>query len=240
MSASLAGSFTCRSSSRSASTRRCTRRAANSGLVDAGYYAIDWLRIEKGYRAWGRELTPDVNPYEAGLAFACDRLDSRTFRGKRVLRRERPRGRRPDRGACSLVVDAPHTKLWGGEPILRNGAPAGFVTSAAFGHTIGKPVALGLVSNAHGALDAAWLDAGRYKIDLAGERYAAAVSLKAPYDPASSRTKKLGEPMLVGVPKEIKVHEYRVGLTPSSVREMAAHGHEVLVQTRCRHRHRCQ
>ena len=46
--------------------------------------------------------------------------------------------------------------------------------------------------------------------------------------------------MLVGVPKEIKVHEYRVGLTPSSVREMAMHNHEVLVQTGCRHRHRCE
>ncbi len=160
------------------------------GLMDAGYYAIDSLRLEKGYRAWGRELTPDVNPYEAGLAFAV-RLDKPDFRGKRALQELKNAGGAAavSRRVVSLVVDAAHTNLWGGELILRNDAPAGFVTSAAFGHSIGKPVALGLLSNAHGALDAAWLDEGRYTIDLAGERYSAVVSLKAPYDPASSRTK---------------------------------------------------
>ena len=160
------------------------------GLMDAGYYAIDSLRLEKGYRAWGRELTPDVNPYEAGLAFAV-RLDKSDFRGKRVLQELKNAGGAAavSRRVVSLVVDAAHTNLWGGELILRNEAPAGFVTSAAFGHSIGKPVALGLLSNAHGAFDAKWLDEGRYTIDLAGERYAAVVSLKAPYDPASSRTK---------------------------------------------------
>ena len=160
------------------------------GLTDAGYYAIDSLRLEKGYRAWGRELTPDINPYEAGLAFAV-RLDKPDFRGKRALQTLKNAGGAAavSRRVVSLVVEAAHTNLWGGELILRNDAPAGFVTSAAFGHSIGKPVALGLLSNAHGPVDAPWIDDGRYTIDLAGERYPASVSLKAPYDPASSRTK---------------------------------------------------
>jgi glycine cleavage system aminomethyltransferase T len=78
---------------------------------------------------------------------------------------------------------------WGGELIERDGAPVGFVTSAAYGHTIGKPVALGIVSRADGPADAAWLAGGSFEIDLAGERYGAAASLKAPYDPASLRVK---------------------------------------------------
>jgi 4-methylaminobutanoate oxidase (formaldehyde-forming) len=93
------------------------------------------------------------------------------------------------RRIVSLVVDAPHTNLWGGELILRDGAPAGFVTSAAFGHTIGRPVALGVVHAGDGRADTHWLAAGDWEVDLAGERHAAAVSLKAPYDPASLRVR---------------------------------------------------
>jgi 4-methylaminobutanoate oxidase (formaldehyde-forming) len=161
------------------------------GLVDAGYYAIDSLRLEKGYRAWGRELTPDINPYEAGLSFAT-RLDKAGgFRGRDALLRLSDAGGAAAvrRRVVSLVVDAAHTNLWGGELILRDGAPAGFVTSAAFGHTIGRPVALGIVSRADGPADKAWIDAGRYEIDLAGERFAAQVSLRAPYDPEGTRVK---------------------------------------------------
>ena len=159
------------------------------GLVNAGYYAIDSLRLEKGYRAWGRELTPDINPYEAGLGFAV-RLDKATdFRGRAALQALKDAGgaNAMARRVVSLVVDAPHTNLWGGELILRNNSPAGFVTSAAFGHTLGTPVALGILSNAHGAADKTWIEAGTYQVDLAGERYAARVSLKAPLDSAAAR-----------------------------------------------------
>ncbi len=159
------------------------------GSVNAGYYAIDSLRLEKGYRAWGRELTPDINPYEAGLAFAV-KLDKETdFRGRRALLALKDAGGASAmaRRIVSLVVDAPHTNLWGGELIVRNNSPVGFVTSAAFGHTLGKPVALGIISNPHGAADKAWIEAGGYQIDLAGERYSAQVSLKAPLDAAATR-----------------------------------------------------
>jgi 4-methylaminobutanoate oxidase (formaldehyde-forming) len=156
------------------------------GLVNAGYYAIDSLRLEKGYRAWGRELSPDVNAFEAGLGFAV-RLDKPGgFRGRDALAHAKAQGVK--RRIVSLVVDAPHTNLWGNELILRDGAPAGFVTSAAFGHTLGKPVALGLVSRSDGGVvDADWIGSGRYEIDLAGERFAAAVSVAAPLDSKSVR-----------------------------------------------------
>ena len=114
------------------------------GVANAGYYAIDSLRLEKGYRAWGRELSPDITPYEAGLGFAVALDKPGGFRGQAKL--AALKGQVPSRRVASLVVDAPHTNLWGGELILRDGAPAGFVTSAAFGHTIGRPVALGIVN----------------------------------------------------------------------------------------------
>jgi 4-methylaminobutanoate oxidase (formaldehyde-forming) len=156
------------------------------GLVNAGYYAIDSLRLEKGYRAWGRELSPDINAFEAGLGFAV-RLDKPGgFRGRDALANAKAQGVK--RRIVSLVADAPHTNLWGNELILRDGAPVGFVTSAAFGHTLGKPVALGLVSRSDGGVvDADWIGSGRYEIDLAGERFAAAVSIRPPLDSKSVR-----------------------------------------------------
>jgi heterotetrameric sarcosine oxidase gamma subunit len=158
------------------------------GLVNAGYYAIDSLRIEKGYRAWGRELTPDSNPFEAGLAFACKLDKDIPFRGRDALLklREEPLRRR----MVVLTMDgAADRMLWGGEAIMRDGEPVGFVSSAGFGHTLGCPVALGYVDNPHGAADTAYLTRGRYAIDVAGERLPATVHLKAPYDPRSLRVK---------------------------------------------------
>jgi glycine cleavage system aminomethyltransferase T/glycine/D-amino acid oxidase-like deaminating enzyme len=155
------------------------------GLADAGYYAIESLRLEKGYRAWGRELSPDINPFEAGLAFAV-KFGKGEFRGRDALVRIEGEGVR--RRVVSLAVDAPHTNLWGNELVLRDGAPVGFVTSAAFGHTLGKPVALALITNASGTADRAWIESGRYEVDLAGERFAAQVSLKAPLASSAART----------------------------------------------------
>ncbi|MGZ8254285.1 MAG: GcvT family protein [Burkholderiaceae bacterium] len=157
------------------------------GVTNAGYYAIDSLRLEKGYRAWGRELNPDVTPYEAGLGFAVAFDKPGGFRGQARL--AELKGQAPTRRIVSLVVDAPHTNLWGGELILRDGAPAGSVTSAAYGHTIGRPVALGVITRGDGAADKAWIEGGTYEVDLAGERYMAVVSLKAPYDPTSLRVR---------------------------------------------------
>jgi 4-methylaminobutanoate oxidase (formaldehyde-forming) len=157
------------------------------GIANAGYYAIDSLRLEKGYRAWGRELSPDINPYEAGLGFAVKLDKPGGFRGREALAAMDPRKVR--RRIVSLAIDAPHTNAWGSELILRHGTPVGSITSAAFGYTIGKPVGLGLVTCTDGIADRAWIESGQYEIDLAGERYAATVSLKAPYDPDSRRVK---------------------------------------------------
>ena len=160
---------------------------ASCGLVNAGYYAIDSLRIEKAYRAWGRELSPDYTPFEAGLAFAVKLDKDIPFRGRDALRKQRAQG--ITRRLAVFTLDDPEAILWGGELILRNGSPAGHVTSAAFGHTLGRAVALGYVHNPDGLADAAFIRAGKYRIDVAGELYDATVHLRAPYDPDGKHVK---------------------------------------------------
>jgi len=156
------------------------------GVRDAGYYAIESLRLEKGYRAWGRELTPDYHPYEAGLSFAV-KLDKGEFIGRDALIAA---GKTPPaRRLLSFIATSPDTPIaHGGELILRNGEPAGEVTSAAYGHSVGGIVALGYVATGGARIDDAWL-AARFEIDIAGERVKVAGSLRAPYDPGGAKMK---------------------------------------------------
>jgi glycine cleavage system aminomethyltransferase T/glycine/D-amino acid oxidase-like deaminating enzyme len=155
------------------------------GLRNCGYYAIESLRLEKACRAWGRELTPDYNPYEAGLAFAVDFGHDFIGRDALIAARDKPLLRR----LLSFVATAPDTPLaHGGELILRNGVPVGDVTSAAYGHSIGGLVALGYVATGGVPVDEAFL-AARFEIDIAGARVPVRASLKAPYDPAGSKIK---------------------------------------------------
>ncbi len=159
---------------------------AAHGLRDAGYYAIESLRLEKGYRAWGRELTPDDTPFQAGLSWAVKLDKPGGFIGRDALveAKARPLARR----LVSVVLEDREPLLWGGEALLRDGAPVGDLTSAAYGHTVGASVGLGYVKRADGAaIDAAWLESGRFEVDLAGTRLKARVSLRCPYDPAGAR-----------------------------------------------------
>ncbi|GAW48324.1 FAD dependent oxidoreductase [Nocardioides sp. PD653] len=151
------------------------------GAVPAGYYAIESLRLEKGYRAFGRELTPDVGPVEAGLVFATALEGAKDFLGRTALveHREVLAAGGPRRRVVSLVVESPEPMLWGGELVLRDGSPVGQVTSAAWGETVGSCVGLALL-RAGGPVTADWLAAGTHEVDVAGERHAVRLSLKAP------------------------------------------------------------
>jgi sarcosine dehydrogenase len=158
------------------------------GLRDAGYYAIESLRLEKGYRAWARELTPDDTPWQAGLGWAVKLDKPGGFIGRDALAAARTKPL--DRRMVSVVLKDREPLLWGGETLLRDGRPVGDLTSAAYGHTIGASVGLGYMKRNDGqAIDAAWLEAGKVEVDLAGVRLAANVSLRPPYDPSGSRTR---------------------------------------------------
>jgi glycine cleavage system aminomethyltransferase T/glycine/D-amino acid oxidase-like deaminating enzyme len=155
------------------------------GLSDAGYHAIESLRLEKGYRAFGRDLTPDLTPVEAGLLFAtalgARSGSTKAFVGREALvaHRDRLRDAGERRRLVSFVVEDPEPVVWGGELLLRDGEPAGQVTSAAYGATVGASVGLALL-RADRPVRQGDLDASTFEIDLAGVRQPVRVTLRAP------------------------------------------------------------
>ncbi|KGI67784.1 FAD-dependent oxidoreductase [Mycolicibacterium rufum] len=156
------------------------------GVMRGGYYAIDSLRLEKGYRAFGRELSPSENPVEAGLLFACKLKTDIDFLGRRAVEHARQQG--PRRKLVGFRVETPDPMLWGGELILRDGAVAGQATSAAWGATTGACVGLAYVRAADGAvIDADWVRAGDYQVSVGGVLHPISVSLRPLYDPAGER-----------------------------------------------------
>jgi len=154
---------------------------ADLGLVNAGYYAIESMRLEKGYRAFGRELTPDDNPVEAGLLFACKLKTALPFLGREAVERARADG--PRRRLVSLVLSDPDAAVWGGELVLRDGVAVGQVTSGAWGEAVGGCVGLAYVQ---GTPD---VRTGKYEVNVGGQVYSATVHLRPPFDPAGDRIK---------------------------------------------------
>ncbi|MEJ7796370.1 MAG: FAD-dependent oxidoreductase [Nocardioides sp.] len=156
-------------------------RLKAGGAGDAGYYTIESMRLEKGYRAFGRELTPDFTPVEAGLLFATGVKGDKDFLGRAALvtHRERLAAGGPRRRLVSFVVESPDPMLWGGELVLRDGSSVGQVTSAAWGETVGSCVGLAYL-RCEGPVTAEDLARGGFEVDVAGEIFAARVSLVAP------------------------------------------------------------
>lgn len=154
------------------------RAGQDLGIVNAGHYAINSLRLEKGYRAWGADISPDDTPLEAGLGFAIDW--EKEFIGRDALLKQKKT--RWKRQLVAFVLEDPEPVLWGYEPILRDGQPVGYTTSGSYGHTLGRPVGLGYVNHPSG-VTADFIKAGRYEINLNGRRYPARAHLRSPYDP---------------------------------------------------------
>jgi 4-methylaminobutanoate oxidase (formaldehyde-forming) len=159
---------------------------ARFGVASGGYYAIESLRLEKGYRAFGRELTPNDNPVEAGLMFACKLKSDVDFLGRAAVEKAKAEG--PRRRVVGFSVGSPEPMLWGGELVLRDGVAAGQVTSAAWGESTGACVGLAYVRSADQALvDAQWVREGDYQVNVGGTLYPITVSLKSIYDPTNAR-----------------------------------------------------
>ncbi len=165
-----------------------TRAGREFGLVNAGYYAIESMRLEKGYRAYGRELTPDFGPVEAGLGFACKLRSDISFLGREAVEKTRAEG--PRRRLVSLVAGDPGTMMWGGELVLRDGVPVGQVTSAAWGAALGATAGLAYVRDPAGdPVTPDFVRTGSYQVNVGGEIRAATVSLRPPFDPAGERVR---------------------------------------------------
>ncbi|MEP7303741.1 MAG: aminomethyltransferase family protein, partial [Caldimonas sp.] len=138
------------------------------GLADAGYYALDALRIEAGRRAWGAELGPDETPFEAGTLFAVKLDKAADFIGRDALLARRSQA--PAKRLVSLVLESPHAWAWGGEALTRQGEAIGELTSAGWSPKLGTCVALGYL---RGAAAAARHEGTPLEVDLWGERAAA-------------------------------------------------------------------
>ena len=159
---------------------------ARFGVGRGGYYTIESLRLEKGYRAFGRELTPSENPVEAGLLFACKLRTDIAFLGREAVEKAKAEG--PRKKLVGFTVDSPDAMLWGGELIMRDGAVAGQVTSAAWGETTGSCVGLAYVrASDNSVINADWVKAGSYEVNVGGQLHPVAVSLKPLYDPTNER-----------------------------------------------------
>lgn len=156
------------------------RAGTPHGIRDAGYYAINALRLEKGYRAWPAELTPDYTPVDAGLLFACKMGSDIPFLGRAAVEAAIARG--PARTLVSLVLDDPGIMMWGGELVLRDGVAVGQVTSAAWAAETGASVALAYVK-----LAASELGLGSFAVNVGGTVCSARVTRKPLYDPGNER-----------------------------------------------------
>ena len=159
---------------------------ADLGLAHAGYHAMDSLRIEKAYRSWGHDLGSEDTPWEAGLGFAV-RLDKRaSFLGQDALRaqREKPLARR----LLVFTLEDPQPLLYHDEPIWRDGALVGRITSGAYGHTLGRAIGLGYVEHADGVTDA-FVVGGRWELEIACERFPRARAARAAIRPKSLRVR---------------------------------------------------
>ena len=147
------------------------------GLRDCGYYALDALRLEAGRRAFPAELSPDFTPWEAGLGFAV-KLDKGDFVGHEALARA-PREALEKR-LVLFVFPETMRFAWGGEPILRDGAPVGEIYSTGYSAALSAMVGMGYVHSAKPETRDEVLH-GRYEIEVSGERVAARAMLKAPW-----------------------------------------------------------
>ena len=157
------------------------------GLRPAGYHALDSLRIEKGYRHWGHDITNEDTPLEAGLGFAVAFEKNVDFLGREALLRQRDEGLK--RRLVQFTLDDPAPLLYHDEPIWRDGRIVGRTTSGNYGHKLGRAVGFGYVTNDGGVVTADYVRAGSYEIEIAGERFAATPHLRAPYDPKAERVR---------------------------------------------------
>ncbi len=149
---------------------------AAHGIADAGYRAIESLRLEKGYRVWGTDLTTEVNPFEAGLG-PFVKLAKGDFIGREALARAKANG--PAQTLACFALDAP-ADVRGGEAILGDGRLLGHATSGGFGYTVQKPIVLGYVP-ANGA------NARAYAVEAEGTVVPATRHVRALYDPENLR-----------------------------------------------------
>ncbi len=169
---------------------RIVRAGAALGLRHAGLKALASLRMEKGYRDYGHDVDNTDSVLEAGLGFAVDLHKPGGFVGKEAVLAKRAKGPLSRRLVQVLLKD-PEPLMFHAEVVHRDGAPVGYVRAASYGFTLGGAVGLAMIDTGDPrvALTQAWIDAGRWEVDVAGKKYPAIASIRPLYDPDSARVK---------------------------------------------------
>ncbi|MDW6025244.1 FAD-dependent oxidoreductase [Mesorhizobium sp. BAC0120] len=151
-----------------------------------GYRALESLRLEKFYRAWGSDITPNDTPLEAGLGWAVKLSKDKNFLGRRAL--EGMKDAAPTKRLVAFTAADQGVVLLGRETILRNGEPVGYLTSGGYGYTVGANIGFGYVRNGNGVTDA-FLTDGEYELVVAMQPVKAELHLQPLYDPKGERVK---------------------------------------------------
>ena len=157
---------------------------AQFGLVHAGYHALNSLRMEKGYRHWGHDITDEDTPLEAGLGFAVKLNKPGGFIGRDALVRQKAQGLK--QRLVQFRLGSPEPLIYHNEPIWRGEAIVGYIRSGMYAHTLGAAVGLGYVATPDGAAP----DLQGLEIEIAGVRHPATASLRPMFDPANLRIKQ--------------------------------------------------
>ena len=158
---------------------------AKHGLVNAGYRAIETLRLEKGYRAWAGDIGPDHTPDEAGLGWAVKMKKDIPFKGREAVATQRAKGVKK---MLATFTAAPEVILYGRETIYRDGKRVGWLSSGGYGHTLGQSIGLGYVRNPEG-VTADYVLSGDYQLEVASELVPCEVTLAPLYDPKGAKIK---------------------------------------------------
>ncbi|WIY25774.1 GcvT family protein [Parasedimentitalea psychrophila] len=163
-----------------------TEAGAEFGLRDAGYRAIESMRLEKGYRAWGSDIGSDHTPAEAGLAWAVKLKKNIDFKGRKAAEAQRDNGVKK---ILACFTTDPDVVLSGRETIYRDGKRVGWLSSGGFGYTVNKSIGYGYVRS-NEVINADFIRAGSYELEVATKRVPCTVQLGPLYDPKMERVKR--------------------------------------------------
>ncbi|MCR9221048.1 MAG: FAD-dependent oxidoreductase [Alphaproteobacteria bacterium] len=167
---------------------RIVEAGADFGLKHAGIHAMNACRVEKGFRHWGHDIADEDTPLEAGLGFAVAWDKPGGFIGREALLAQKEKGTPAKRMIQIALEDESEAAplMLHEEPILRDGEIVGSTTSGAWGHRVGKSLAMGYV-HCEGGVTKDWLESGRWEVEIAWAAHPARVQFAPWYDPKAER-----------------------------------------------------
>jgi glycine cleavage system aminomethyltransferase T/glycine/D-amino acid oxidase-like deaminating enzyme len=166
---------------------RIVEAGAKVDLRHAGLKTLASCRMEKGYRDYGHDIDNTDSVLDAGLGFAVDLKKPQGFLGKDAVLAHKAKGPLTKRLLQILIKD-PEPLLFHAEVVYRNDVAVGYIRAASYGHTLGGAVGLAMI-DAGEPLDAKWIEAGTWQVDIAGTRYPAIASLRPLFDPDNKKIK---------------------------------------------------